>query len=108
MQYQMLRVVFFRFMQPQEIGISSHRLSTNPTEAELLNKKVSEEMFEGIIREVVEEIGVHAEFLVKFLDNADFTAVLFLTLNASTFLLILFYILSLTAMRCVLMVQQKQ
>ncbi|XP_020276099.1 nudix hydrolase 9 [Asparagus officinalis] len=48
--------------EPQEIGITSHQIS-DPMESSLLNEKVSQEMFEGIIREVVEEIGVPAESL---------------------------------------------
>lgn len=53
-------------LQPQEIGISSHQVMSNSTESAHLNEKISQEMFEGIIREVVEEIGVPAESLVKF------------------------------------------
>jgi len=54
-------------MQPQEIGLSSHLIDSNSTEAAPLNQKVSREMFEGIIREVVEENGAPAESLVKSL-----------------------------------------
>ena len=36
------------------------------TGSELINKKVSQEMFDSIIREVVEEIGVPASTLVSF------------------------------------------
>lgn len=49
--------------EPQEIEISSHPVKSNSTESVQLNEKISQEMFEGIIREVVEEIGVPAESL---------------------------------------------
>lgn len=49
--------------EPQEIGISSHQTGNDSTESTLLNQKISEEMFEGIVREVVEETGVPAESL---------------------------------------------
>ncbi|CAN6336131.1 unnamed protein product [Urochloa humidicola] len=47
--------------EPQEIGIVGHQ----PDEENLapLNERVSQEMFEGIIREVVEETGVPASSL---------------------------------------------
>lgn len=35
-------------------------------DSRLLNEKVSQEMFDGIIREVVEEIGVPGESLVTW------------------------------------------
>ncbi|KAG6681574.1 hypothetical protein I3842_13G100600 [Carya illinoinensis] len=44
--------------EPQEIGITSHQYAKDLTESELINQKVSQEMFDSIIREVVEEIGV--------------------------------------------------
>ncbi|MED6158518.1 Nudix hydrolase 9 [Stylosanthes scabra] len=44
--------------EPQEIGISSHQHGK-----ESINKEVSREMFDSIVREVVEEIGVPASSL---------------------------------------------
>ncbi|XP_056175827.1 nudix hydrolase 9 isoform X2 [Syzygium oleosum] len=44
--------------EPQEIGIESHQPGNSLRESELLNKRVSEEMFDSIVREVIEEIGV--------------------------------------------------
>uniref|UniRef100_A0A2N9FAK6 Nudix hydrolase domain-containing protein n=1 Tax=Fagus sylvatica TaxID=28930 RepID=A0A2N9FAK6_FAGSY len=49
--------------EPQEIGITSHQYGKDLTGSELINKKVSQEMFDSIIREVVEEIGVPASTL---------------------------------------------
>ncbi|CAL9099435.1 unnamed protein product [Musa textilis] len=49
--------------EPQEIGISAHLTDKGQTESELLNQKASMEMFDGIIREVVEEIGLPANSL---------------------------------------------
>lgn len=49
--------------EPQEIGISAHPSNNDASESELLNGIVSKEMFDGIIREVVEEIGIPAESL---------------------------------------------
>lgn len=51
--------------QPQEIGITSHQNANELTESELINQKVSQEMFDSIIREVVEEIGVPAASIVS-------------------------------------------
>ncbi|URE44397.1 NUDIX domain [Musa troglodytarum] len=51
--------------EPQEIGISAHLTDKGQTESELLNQKASMEMFDGIIREVVEEIGLPANSLVS-------------------------------------------
>lgn len=47
--------------EPQDAGITSHLCGS--TESEFINQKVSQEMFDSIIREVVEEIGVPAESL---------------------------------------------
>ncbi|KAG0487782.1 hypothetical protein HPP92_006593 [Vanilla planifolia] len=44
--------------EPEEIGISSHQTNKNSTEYASLTEKISQEMFEGIVREVVEEIGI--------------------------------------------------
>ncbi|KAG6503099.1 hypothetical protein ZIOFF_035389 [Zingiber officinale] len=46
--------------EPQEIGISSHCADKGTIQSDLINQKVCVEMFDGIIREVVEEIGVPA------------------------------------------------
>ncbi|KAH1220504.1 Nudix hydrolase 9 [Glycine max] len=47
--------------EPQEIGITSHQYNKELTES--INTKVSQEMFDSIVREVVEEIGVPASSL---------------------------------------------
>eukprot|EP00252_Welwitschia_mirabilis_P015501 TRINITY_DN3408_c0_g1_i1.p1 TRINITY_DN3408_c0_g1~~TRINITY_DN3408_c0_g1_i1.p1 ORF type:complete len:300 (-),score=64.89 TRINITY_DN3408_c0_g1_i1:432-1331(-) len=44
--------------EPKELGISSHAYGGEETDVESLNSRISEEMFDGILREVVEEIGV--------------------------------------------------
>uniref|UniRef100_A0A1D1XH06 Nudix hydrolase 9 n=1 Tax=Anthurium amnicola TaxID=1678845 RepID=A0A1D1XH06_9ARAE len=49
--------------EPKEIGISGHPTDEILTDSEVLNEKVAEEMFDGISREVVEEIGVPAPSL---------------------------------------------
>ncbi|KAK9157948.1 hypothetical protein Scep_004522 [Stephania cephalantha] len=49
--------------EPQEIGLSTHLCGQDPTNFQTLNKKVSQEMFDSIMREVVEEIGVPLSFL---------------------------------------------
>ncbi|KAL5711146.1 Nudix hydrolase 9 [Ranunculus cassubicifolius] len=46
--------------EPQEIGLAAH---PNDQNTEEMKKKVSQEMFDSIIREVVEEIGVPAPCL---------------------------------------------
>lgn len=48
--------------QPGEVGITTHQFNKD---FELTNKMISQEMFDSIIREVVEEIGVPAESLVS-------------------------------------------
>ncbi|KAL0460278.1 UNVERIFIED_CONTAM: Nudix hydrolase 9 [Sesamum latifolium] len=48
--------------EPQEVGITSHHTSGELTH-QMVNRKVSQEMFDSIIREVVEEIGVPATAL---------------------------------------------
>ncbi|XP_015874252.3 nudix hydrolase 9 [Ziziphus jujuba] len=48
--------------EPQEVGISFHQ---HEIDSEAINKKVSLEMFDSIIREVVEEIGVPAASLCE-------------------------------------------
>ncbi|GFZ17970.1 nudix hydrolase homolog 9 [Actinidia rufa] len=49
--------------EPQEVGIVSHQYDKDSGNAELINKKISREMFDSIVREVVEEIGVPAASL---------------------------------------------
>ncbi|CAK9169558.1 unnamed protein product [Ilex paraguariensis] len=49
--------------EPEEVGISSHQCDKDLEYAELRNRKVSQEMFDSIVREVVEEIGVPASTL---------------------------------------------
>ncbi|PIA38860.1 hypothetical protein AQUCO_02700215v1 [Aquilegia coerulea] len=49
--------------EPQEIGISGHEYVKDLTDSELTKRKLSQEMFESIIREVVEEIGVPVPYL---------------------------------------------
>lgn len=44
------------------VGIDSHQLEND---GEVLNKKVSQEMFDSITREVVEETGIPASSLVS-------------------------------------------
>ncbi|XP_062017732.1 nudix hydrolase 9 isoform X2 [Rosa rugosa] len=50
--------------EPQEVGIVSHH-HKDLTDSKLLNKKVSQEMFDSIVREVVEEIGVPSDSLYE-------------------------------------------
>ncbi|KAF2928847.1 hypothetical protein DAI22_05g013700 [Oryza sativa Japonica Group] len=47
--------------EPQEIGILAHQ--TDEKDLAVLNERVSQEMFDGIIREVVEETGVPSNSL---------------------------------------------
>ncbi|XP_026427823.1 nudix hydrolase 9-like [Papaver somniferum] len=49
--------------EPGEVGISSHQHEGSMSESAVINRKVSQEMFDSIIREVVEEIGVPASSL---------------------------------------------
>ncbi|KAL6011200.1 Nudix hydrolase 9 [Asimina triloba] len=51
--------------EPEEIGISSHLVNGDMKDAGSLNNVVSQEMFDGIIREVVEEIGVPEQTLTQ-------------------------------------------
>ncbi|GAV80679.1 NUDIX domain-containing protein [Cephalotus follicularis] len=44
--------------EPEEVGIRSHQCGKDLTDSVLINKKVSQEMFDSIAREVVEEVGV--------------------------------------------------
>ncbi|XP_042044927.1 nudix hydrolase 9-like [Salvia splendens] len=50
--------------RPKELGIIRHQTDGESIQ-EMVDKRVSEEMFESIIREVVEEIGVPAATLGK-------------------------------------------
>lgn len=50
--------------EPEPIGIKGHHLlSSSGPEKRTLERKVAQEMFEGITREVVEETGIPASFL---------------------------------------------
>jgi len=51
-------------VQPEEIGIKGHLQSNSWSEKKKLETKIAKEMFEGITREVVEETGIPATFLV--------------------------------------------
>jgi len=46
--------------EPEELGISGHVYDDDKTFKDNLNSMISQEMFDGIIREVEEEIGVSA------------------------------------------------
>ncbi|KAH6766206.1 nudix hydrolase-like protein 9 [Perilla frutescens var. hirtella] len=50
--------------EPKEVGITRHQTDGELTQ-QMVDKKVSQEMFDSIIREVVEEIGVPAATLGK-------------------------------------------
>ncbi|KAM7501989.1 hypothetical protein LguiB_000893 [Lonicera macranthoides] len=52
--------------EPPEVGIESHQNDKDSKNSELINRKVSQEMFDSIVREVVEEIGVPAATLVSY------------------------------------------
>ncbi|KAJ0788066.1 putative NUDIX hydrolase domain-containing protein [Helianthus annuus] len=49
--------------EPEEVGITSHTCENGSQNSESSNSKVSQEMFDSIVREVVEEIGVPAATL---------------------------------------------
>lgn len=49
--------------EPEEVGLISHRFDKDLRSSDLINEKLSLEMFDSIIREVVEEIGVPADSL---------------------------------------------
>ncbi|GKG10680.1 NUDIX hydrolase 9, partial [Tanacetum coccineum] len=51
--------------EPEEVGITSHKFENGLQKSELDNSKLSQEMFDSIIREVVEEIGVPSATLVR-------------------------------------------
>ncbi|XP_047332337.1 nudix hydrolase 9 [Impatiens glandulifera] len=44
--------------EPEEIGITSHQSKNDSNALEITNRRVGQEIFDSIIREVVEEIGV--------------------------------------------------
>lgn len=54
-------------MQPEEIGIKGHLQGNSEAEKRALETKIAQEMFEGITREVVEETGIPASFLVQIM-----------------------------------------
>lgn len=58
-------IIFSYDWQPQEIGITSHQNVKELPDS--ININVSREMFDSIVREVVEEIGVPASSLVSFI-----------------------------------------
>lgn len=60
-----LTIYFVYGWQPEEVGITSHKSENGLQNSELNNSKVSQEMFDSIVREVVEEIGVPAAALVR-------------------------------------------
>ncbi|XP_027768899.1 nudix hydrolase 9 isoform X5 [Solanum pennellii] len=49
--------------EPQEVGIISHEGFQELNQCHMINSKVSQEMFDSIVREVVEEIGTPADSL---------------------------------------------
>ncbi|KAF3650515.1 Nudix hydrolase 9 [Capsicum annuum] len=49
--------------EPQEVGIISHEGFEELNQCHTINSKVSQEMFDSIVREVVEEIGAPADSL---------------------------------------------
>ncbi|XP_006363353.1 nudix hydrolase 9 isoform X2 [Solanum tuberosum] len=49
--------------EPQEVGIISHEGFQELNQCHMINSKVSQEMFDSIVREVVEEIGAPADSL---------------------------------------------
>ncbi|PKA56350.1 Nudix hydrolase 9 [Apostasia shenzhenica] len=49
--------------EPEEVGILTHPTNESSSDHVVLNEKISQEMFEGITREVVEEIGAPSESL---------------------------------------------
>ncbi|KAG5515388.1 hypothetical protein RHGRI_036440 [Rhododendron griersonianum] len=53
--------------EPEAVGIVSHQYEKDSNNAELISNRISQEMFDSIIREVVEEIGVPATTLVMLL-----------------------------------------
>ncbi|PIN23957.1 hypothetical protein CDL12_03323 [Handroanthus impetiginosus] len=59
MQY---RLSGYNFLQPEEVGIISHHTDGELTR-QVVNEKISQEMFDSIVREVVEEVGVPAATL---------------------------------------------
>lgn len=64
--HEAIPIICYKIWQPQEVGIISHQ-SDGELTGQMVNKKVSQEMFDSIIREVVEEIGVPAAALVSII-----------------------------------------
>ncbi|XP_021658667.2 nudix hydrolase 9 isoform X2 [Hevea brasiliensis] len=58
-------------LEPEEVGIASHQSGKDFTGSEIINKKASQEMFDSIIREVVEEIGVPMTSLIELENMAS-------------------------------------
>lgn len=58
------------FEQPDELGIKGHFHLNSETELEGLKARLAQEMFKGIIREVVEETGIPAPSLVRYFTPA--------------------------------------
>nr|XP_028944281.1 nudix hydrolase 9 isoform X3 [Malus domestica] len=56
--------------EPHEVGIISHH-HKDVTDSKAINNKVSQEMFESIVREVVEEIGVPSASLIELENMAS-------------------------------------
>ncbi|RAL46122.1 hypothetical protein DM860_006276 [Cuscuta australis] len=46
--------------EPNAVGLTCHKSDTDPNHCEIINRKASQEMFDSISREVVEETGVPA------------------------------------------------
>ncbi|OVA18244.1 NUDIX hydrolase domain [Macleaya cordata] len=59
--------------EPGELGISAHQYDQEMSGSGHINRKVSQEMFDSIIREVVEEIGVPASSLTRSFFAASIT-----------------------------------
>lgn len=55
---------FHNFLQPEEIGVMSHQIEDGDNKQDI-NNRASQEMFDSIIKEVVEEIGVPPDTLVS-------------------------------------------
>lgn len=63
-------ISFFGDRQPEEVGLASHQNAKNlMIDSDVINRKVSQEMFDSILREVVEETGVPARFLVSYIGH---------------------------------------
>ncbi|KAG5535969.1 hypothetical protein RHGRI_023679 [Rhododendron griersonianum] len=65
-----LDVLYISGLLPKVVGIVSHQYAKDSNNAELFSNRISQEMFDSIIREVVEEIGVPATTLKKAEEKA--------------------------------------